>query len=68
MKKCYKWKVLSEDGLLKDHPPFGPYYSEESFYEHETEESAISQLESFRVRYEYQVKHEMVLLQVYKPY
>ena len=33
LEKRFCWKVLSEDGRLKDHHPIGPYYSQMTFGE-----------------------------------
>ena len=67
MKKVYVWKVLSEDGLLKDHKEVGPYYDRESFYdEYESEEDAVEAYQKFNKRYNYSVESEMVLLTIYK--
>lgn len=47
IKKVYYWKVISEDGLLKEYE-YGPYYSRETLNHwggFDTEEEAVSRIE-----------------------
>jgi hypothetical protein len=66
MKKFYIWKVLTGDGLLKDHGNVGPHWSTENldgYYE--TEEHAVKAYSEFKEAHEYSVENEMVLITVY---
>lgn len=66
-KKFYVWKVLSEDGLLKDHKPIGPYYSEITFNEEfDTESEAVETLNKWLEHYEHRISSEFVLIQIYR--
>lgn len=66
MKKFYCWKVLTEDGLLKDHRSIGPHYNQDSFNDYyESEEVAIKAYEDFKSKHDYSVESEMVLITVY---
>jgi hypothetical protein len=52
--KTYEWKIITQDGLLKTPPKFGPYYNEEDLNNYggfDTEEEAISQFLVFNDRY-----------------
>lgn len=67
LKKVFKWKFLSEDGLIKDHRPLGTYYSQTRFDdEFDTEEDALAELINWKKIYEYQFESEMVLLTIYR--
>ena len=67
LERVFCWKVLSEDGLLKDHRPLGPYYSETSFNdEFKTEEDAVEAFVKWKKLYEYGIAREMVLLTIYR--
>ena len=67
--KYYQWKVLSEDGLLKDHKEFGPYYNQKSFNSsYKTEEEAVNEYTKFIEENDFWVESEMVLIKVYSKY
>jgi hypothetical protein len=69
MNKYYRWKILTEDGLLKDHPPAGPYYSSESLNDFfKSEEDAVKAYSDFESKYEHGVEDVMVLITVYSPW
>jgi hypothetical protein len=65
--KKFCWKVLTEDGLLKDHRPVGPYYDKTTFTdEFDTEEEAVSQLMCWKKKNEYGMERGMVLITTYQ--
>lgn len=67
MKKFYCWKVLSEDGLLKDHEPFGPWYEWEYFNDaYESEEEAVEAYSAIKNKYARQIERRMVLITFYE--
>ena len=62
------WKELTEDGLLKEPKPVGPYYSPETLNQYqgfETKEEAIKHLESLTETYKYEIPSDLVLVKVY---
>lgn len=67
MKKFYCWKVLSEDGLLKDHEPFGSWgvwgYLNEAY---ESEEAAVEAYSAIKNKYTGQIESRMVLITFYE--
>lgn len=66
LEKRFCWKVLSEDGLLKDHRPIGPYYSQMTFGEDfDTEQDAVEALSRWKKANEY-MENEMVLITTYR--
>lgn len=69
MKKYYCWKVLTEDGLLKDHEPFGPWYEREYFNDYyESEEAAVAAYAEFKKNEGGRVESRMVLITIYSVY
>lgn len=67
LEKVYMWRYISNDGLLKEHPPVGPYYDDDSLMsEYSSEEDAVKDLIRFQQAHEYAVEREMVLLTVYR--
>lgn len=67
LEKRFCWKVLSEDGLLKDHRPIGPYYSQTTFDEDfDTEQAAVGALIRWKKANEYGMENEMILITTYR--
>lgn len=70
MKKRYLWKELTDDGLMKEPEPLGPYYSQDSWngfgYGYESIEEAEAKYEYMEKTYTYQVPYNMVLVTVYQ--
>lgn len=67
MKKLYCWKVLTEDGLLKDHEPCRPWYEWEYFNEaYDSEEAAVEAYSAIKNKYAGQVESRTVLITFYE--
>lgn len=67
MKKFCCWKVLTEEGLLKDHEPFGPWYDREYFNDtYESEEAAVEAYSAIKNKYTGQIESRMVLITFYE--
>ena len=63
VKKGYYWKVLSEDGLLKEYE-YGPYYSRETLNPwcgFDTEQEAIESLEKLS-----SIPDNLILITLYR--
>ena len=62
LKSKFRWKELSEDGLLKDPKEYGPYYSRSGLnsYGYDSKEEALEDLLNNKEGYKYD---ELVLIE-----
>lgn len=70
MNKKLVWKVLSDDGLLKEPKPCGAYYSESDINPYggfDSEEEAVDKLAAMKEIYSWDMDSEYVLITVYIP-
>ena len=71
IQKRFDWRVITEDGLLKEPRKTGPYYDEKSLNTYsgfETEEEAVQALKDFVSENDYWYSgNELTLVAVYKP-
>ena len=70
MDKKLVWKELTDDGLLKEPPECGPYYSTESvngWGGFDTEEEAVEKLAQMKKHYGWDISGNYVLVTVYSP-
>ena len=70
IKKRYQWKVLTDDGLLKEPEPLGSHYSPDEFNPYhsdgfESEEDARIRLFELDGLHEFCVPSNLVLITVY---
>lgn len=68
IKVTYKWKELSSDGLLKDVPEEGPYYSRENlngWVGFDSKEEAIKALEDWDKMYMSSLCGDIALVEIY---
>ena len=62
----YRWKELSDDGLLKEPKKQGPHYMKDDLNEwggFDTEQKALNRLEEYKK--EYNIYGEYILVKIY---
>lgn len=65
----YRWKRLTDDGLLKEPDPVGPYYNEDNLNPYngfETEEEAVQAYIALKEAHNWGVPYELVLIKVHQ--
>lgn len=72
IKKYYKWRVLTDDGLLKIPQKYGPYYDEDDINNYEwrgfeTENDALESFKSFHKKHPHCYFGELVLIITHHP-
>ena len=70
IKKRYQWKMLTDDGLLKEPEPLGPHYSPDEFNSYHTDgfkskKDARIRLVELDSLHEFQVPSNLVLITAY---
>lgn len=68
LRKRYYWKIISNDGLLKDPPKFGAYYDERDLNGYsgfDSEQDAIKEFMHFNSLYEYEFREDYTLVCIY---
>jgi len=66
--KNYRWKKLTEDGLLREPKQEGPHYDYASINGYdgfESEEEAMTAMLEFNTRYKYSDSNHLVLITTY---
>jgi len=69
IKKTYHWKEITDDGLVKEPPKFGPHYSTESLNGwggHDSEAEAFKQLEHINKAHQFGVPSSLTLITEYQ--
>lgn len=70
MKVVYFWMEISDDGLLREPKPCGPYYSKEHINWYggfDSREEAIAEYKSFKKRYKWSISDGLILVERYYP-
>ena len=70
IQKTYRWKEISEDGLLKDPRDLGLSYSSDNLNAYgnsfDSKEEAYKKLEEMTRMYEYEIPSDLTLITLYK--
>lgn len=70
IQKTYRWKEITEDGLVKNPKDLGPSYSSDNLNaygnDYESKDKAYNQLEKMTKMYPYEIPSNLTLITFYE--